>query len=65
MLAALPLITSILTAVAADIPIIQELIKLLEGIFSEKREPTEAEWAQLVALAERAHADLQGAQSKT
>jgi len=65
MLAALPLIASILSAVASDIPIIQELIQLLEGIFAAKREPTEAEWAQLVALAERAHADLQGAQIKT
>jgi len=59
MITAIPLITSILSALVADLPLIQELIQLLEGPFSGKREPTADEWAQLQALADKAHADLQ------
>jgi len=52
----LPLIISILTAVAQDVPLIEELVKLLEGPFNGSRAPTAAEWEQLNALAATARA---------
>ncbi|UYH50572.1 hypothetical protein N5W20_05440 [Candidatus Kirkpatrickella diaphorinae] len=59
MMAAISLIVSILSAIARDAPIIEELIILLKGPFSGAREPTAEEWQRLVTLAEQAHKQLQ------
>lgn len=52
-------ILPIFEAVVNDAPLAAEVLKLVITPIKEGREPTADEWAQLDALAEQAHQNLQ------
>jgi len=54
-------ILSAIQAVAGDKDLVEQIIALAKGPIESNREPTADEWAQMNALADQSHADVQSA----
>lgn len=60
LMAILPQIISVITAVVADLPTLISILEKLIAIFKENRVPTADEWKTIDALVDASHAKLQG-----